>query len=241
MNAEFDPYHKWLVIPASEQPAHHYRLLGVALFEQDLDVIDAAANQRMAYLQDMASGPNVEDSQRILNEISTARRCLLNPEQKAQYDVALQQHIAARARPAQTAPETAAPANDSVPPGTAKISPLMIGAFVSITVISLVVAMAILFRGGSDDSGSGAGGNEQFGRLKVVWKIDEREGMFVMVDGKTLYDETKAPPETETFTLKLKPGKHDFRFDRDGYHTIRYSNKFIPGETIKVQLDWKSK
>ena len=57
MNAEFDPYHKWLGIPASEQPAHHYRLLGVALFEQDLDVIDAAANQRMAYLQDMASGP----------------------------------------------------------------------------------------------------------------------------------------------------------------------------------------
>ena len=91
MNAEFDPYHKWLGIPASEQPANHYRLLGVALYEQDLDVIDAAANQRMSYLQDMASGPNVEHSQRVLNEVSAARRCLLNPDQKAIYDAALRQ------------------------------------------------------------------------------------------------------------------------------------------------------
>ncbi len=29
----FDPYHKWLGIPPDEQPANHYRLLGLELFE----------------------------------------------------------------------------------------------------------------------------------------------------------------------------------------------------------------
>ena len=38
-----DRYHKWLGIPPHEQPANHYRLLGIALFESDADVIEAAA------------------------------------------------------------------------------------------------------------------------------------------------------------------------------------------------------
>ncbi len=40
----FDPYHKWLGIPKKEQPANHYRLLGITVFEPDLDVIEAAAD-----------------------------------------------------------------------------------------------------------------------------------------------------------------------------------------------------
>ena len=40
----FDPLHKWLGIPASEQPPNHYRLLGLAAYEEDRDVIDAAAD-----------------------------------------------------------------------------------------------------------------------------------------------------------------------------------------------------
>ena len=39
----FDPYHKWLGIPPEQQPASHYRLLGIAEFESDADVIDTAA------------------------------------------------------------------------------------------------------------------------------------------------------------------------------------------------------
>lgn len=43
----FDPYHKWLGIAPSERPSTHYRLLGVALFESDVDVIQNGADQRM--------------------------------------------------------------------------------------------------------------------------------------------------------------------------------------------------
>jgi hypothetical protein len=50
MSIAFDPYHKWLGIPVNEQPANHYRLLGIAKFEDDPDVIDAAADQRMAHV-----------------------------------------------------------------------------------------------------------------------------------------------------------------------------------------------
>ena len=37
--SKFDAYHKWLGIPPSERPVNHYRLLGLALFEDDVDLI----------------------------------------------------------------------------------------------------------------------------------------------------------------------------------------------------------
>ncbi len=89
MEEKFDPYYKWLAIPPRDQPPNHYRLLAVDLFEPDVDVIDAAADQRMAYLQQVAAGEHVEASQRLLNELSAARRCLVVPKDKATYDTEL--------------------------------------------------------------------------------------------------------------------------------------------------------
>ena len=57
----FDPYHKWLGIPPSEQPANHYRLLGVCDFEDDADVIDSAADRQMAHVRSFQSGPLVAE------------------------------------------------------------------------------------------------------------------------------------------------------------------------------------
>ena len=85
----FDPYHKWLGIPAKDQPPNHYRLLGIELFETDGDVIDAAANKQMAYVQGCATGPHTALSQTLLNEIAAARLCLLTPAKKADYDAKL--------------------------------------------------------------------------------------------------------------------------------------------------------
>lgn len=82
----FDPYHKWLGIPPKDQPPNHYRLLGIELFETDADVIDAAANKQMAYVQGCATGPHIALSQKLLNEIASARLCLLTPAKKADYD-----------------------------------------------------------------------------------------------------------------------------------------------------------
>lgn len=85
----FDPYYKWLGIPPDEQPPNHYRLLGLRLLESDRDVIDAAANRQMAYVQQCATGPHAAESQRLLNELSAARLCLLSAAEKQHYDVRL--------------------------------------------------------------------------------------------------------------------------------------------------------
>ena len=85
----FDPYHKWLGIPADQQPPNHYRLLGLAAFESDTDVIDTAAEQRTVFLRTFQTGPNSELATRLLNEVSAARVCLLNGKSKALYDTQL--------------------------------------------------------------------------------------------------------------------------------------------------------
>ena len=47
MSTLFDPYHKWLGIPPDQQPAHHYRLLGIGLFESDADVRNMYLNDEI--------------------------------------------------------------------------------------------------------------------------------------------------------------------------------------------------
>ena len=87
----FDPYHKWLGIPPEEQPANHYRLLGIRLFEDDPEVIDAVADQRMRHLRAYQTGEHGELSQRLLNEVAAARVCLLDNTKEAAYDAKLRQ------------------------------------------------------------------------------------------------------------------------------------------------------
>jgi hypothetical protein len=94
VSEEFNPYYRWLAIPPSEQPANHYRLLGLPLFEANADVIDSAADRQMAHVRSHATGKHAADSQRILNELSKARLCLLNAQAKANYDSQLQAQLA---------------------------------------------------------------------------------------------------------------------------------------------------
>ncbi len=86
MPVRFDPYHKWLGIPQTEQPAHHYRLLGVQPLESDPDVISNAADQRMGLLKSFANSEYSSLAEDLLNEVSRARVCLLNPAKKQAYD-----------------------------------------------------------------------------------------------------------------------------------------------------------
>lgn len=92
--AAFDPYHKWFGIPPAEQPVNHYRLLGVTLFESDPDVIDAATDQRVAYLRQCATGQHIAESQKLLNEVAAARLCLINVEKRREYDDRLRRSLA---------------------------------------------------------------------------------------------------------------------------------------------------
>lgn len=279
MSDAFDPYHKWLGIPRREQPANHYRLLGIAEFEDDADVIDSAANQRMSYLQDMATGPYVDDSQRILNEISAARLCLLNVQRKADYDNQLRQKltpaapvaasalpedafpqlnlstplgaVSARAKVAaprsKIAKQPAAPAKSKpeteTEPGTEQtapvksFSPMLISAISG--AITLVIALVMIFKGdGKPET------DEGLGTLLVVWKLDEREGAFMMIGPQVVVDgETKQLPPEEKVSFKVKPSIEpiEFTFERSGYRKIELHHKFIPGEVMELGLNWRKR
>ena len=107
----FDPYHKWLGIPPDQQPVSHYRLLGIEDFEFDADVIDAAAEQRTVFLRTFQPGTNAELAERLLNEVSEARVCLLDDKSKARYDTQLKDSQ----QPAQPVAEETVPEEAPVP------------------------------------------------------------------------------------------------------------------------------
>ncbi|MGE0606952.1 MAG: hypothetical protein AB7O62_07655 [Pirellulales bacterium] len=141
MSEKFDPYHKWLGIPKPEQPPHHYRLLGVALYESDPDVIEGAADRQMAHVQTHKSGPHSAVSQQLLNELSAAKLCLLNPKKKAAYDTQLK----AKLKPAAAALPVAAVAKPVLPEEE------------NVLAVNLVTDPAGSFVGGSSVSTIGRG------------------------------------------------------------------------------------
>ena len=118
MSTDFNPYHVWLSIPPEEQPANHYRLLGIPLFETNGDVIDSAADRQMAHLRTFQSGKHGDLTQRLLNEVAAARVCLLDAKKRAAYDQLLRAQSAPSVAPAQagTAPATGGSAIHRQPP-----------------------------------------------------------------------------------------------------------------------------
>ena len=95
MSADFDPYQSWLGIEPHEQPADYYRLLGLPRFEADTGRIARAADERMARVRSYQMGPRGSFTQKLLNEFSAARVCLLAVKSKEQYDAALARHLRA--------------------------------------------------------------------------------------------------------------------------------------------------
>ena len=92
---ELDPYRKWLGIPPEQQPPDHYTLLGIARFETDEEVIENAAVRQMAHVRTFQGGQHSALSQQLLNELSSARLCLLKDDEKQAYDQQLRNLLAA--------------------------------------------------------------------------------------------------------------------------------------------------
>ena len=86
MAEKFDPYYTWLGIPPQEQPPHFYRLLGLEAFEENREVISTAANRQLEYLRELGEGEQRKYAKKLLEFISKARDCLLDPQRKATYD-----------------------------------------------------------------------------------------------------------------------------------------------------------
>ncbi|HEV3023679.1 MAG TPA: hypothetical protein VGX76_14490, partial [Pirellulales bacterium] len=94
MSDPFDAYHKWLGIRPKDQPPHHYRLLGIDLFENDPDVIEQAADRQMTHLQTFKTSQHSGLSQKLLNEVTSAKLCLLDAKRRATYDLELKAKLA---------------------------------------------------------------------------------------------------------------------------------------------------
>jgi biopolymer transport protein ExbD len=82
----FDPYEKWLGISKGEQPANHYRLLGVSSTEATPEEIERNWEERMAVVKRRATGKRAALSQQLLNELTRAKVTLLDPVRRAEYD-----------------------------------------------------------------------------------------------------------------------------------------------------------
>ncbi|MEQ8790011.1 MAG: WD40 repeat domain-containing protein [Pirellulaceae bacterium] len=113
MSDVFDPYHEWLGIAPFEQPPHHYRLLGVRVFENDARVIDLAADRRMAQLRAAQIGRHAAQSQELLNAVAAARACLMHPQRRAEYDAELKRRFGEQ--PIHGAPAARVNAEQSIP------------------------------------------------------------------------------------------------------------------------------
>ena len=125
MSATFDPYHHWLGIPPHKQPPNHYVLLGLSLFEDDLDVIDSAFERQLAHVQRMAAGEHAADGERLAKELREAHFCLLNPAGKEPYDSGLKESLSRRTVSDRELPRDNSPAdpNPALPPTATRPAP----------------------------------------------------------------------------------------------------------------------
>lgn len=96
MSEQFDPYLKWLGIFPKDQPPNFYRLLGIDLFVDDPDVIENAAHRQMSHVRTFGIGEHSALSQKLLNEIATAKVTLLVPAKKEVYDRELRSQLSPR-------------------------------------------------------------------------------------------------------------------------------------------------
>ncbi len=81
--------HEWLAIPKDEQPADHYRLIGVRRFESDMNIVIACAEQRLRFLAQFDGTENAATAAELRQMLETARNELLIPTSKQAYDATL--------------------------------------------------------------------------------------------------------------------------------------------------------
>lgn len=94
----FDAYYVWLGITPEQRPASYYRLLDVRPFEADPMIIETGFNRRMAYLRTIKDGEHLELAEKLKDELTEARLCLMNPAKKKDYDADLRRRLELRSR-----------------------------------------------------------------------------------------------------------------------------------------------
>ena len=216
MATEFDPYRDLLDVRCKERPPSHYALLGLELFESDCAKIDEVAGERMAMLQEMANSKYVDASQKLLNEVSGARRCLLDPTKKIAYDEVL------RARQRRTLSSSSARSSNAGG-RSGKGRGGQPGLPIGVVVVVLALAGAWFLSSGRSSTS---------GNLIVEWPLDERKGAAVYVDGKQV-----SVSDFDPLYLDIPTGRHQVMFQRLGYNNIPKTIDF-GRQTVRIRLAW---
>lgn len=128
MAEALNPYRQWLGLEWEPESGNscpnHYLLLDLPPFEEDRLAIQAAADRALARVRSHRPGPHAAAWAQLLDQLSTAKFCLLDPDRKRVYDTQLRQEpVTLATEPADETPAAEiAPINqlpDLFPPGMA--------------------------------------------------------------------------------------------------------------------------
>lgn len=219
MTSGNDPYRDLLNIRSPERPPNAYALLGISEFESDRDKIEEAAGDRMELLQELANSEHMDASQKLLNEVSGARRLLLDTTKKIAYDEEL------RTRQRRAGAQTASgrgPKSHSRRGRSKSRKPPMLPVGITAGIVALLALVIFLMRGGPSASGN----------LIVDWPLSQRQGAAVLMDGKPL-----PVTESQPLSLTIPPGRHRLVFQRAGYQDIPKTLNVSKGK-VNMKLSW---
>lgn len=236
---EFDPYHTWLGIPPEEQPPSHYRLLALQPFEDKRPVIESAVARQSAYLRTLQLGPHLALVQRLLNEVSAAKVCLLIPEKKAAYDAALRQKTERGSRPqgghADASPPPIAACQSEIQNATggvvAVLPPPVVGPrrrrrvplLVAAGCIPVMIVLAVILLL-----------HTSYGTVKIELS-DPSAKVEVKIDGQAIELAGLDEP------LRIKAGEHGLEVTSGGFQTVTQSFTVNRGgiQLVRVKLEPK--
>ena len=89
MAKAFDPYRDWLGLDGPKGAINHYRLFGLKLFEADPGKIAAASEATITRVKRIQTNSHVAEQKKLLAELLSARRQLLDAESRARYNTTL--------------------------------------------------------------------------------------------------------------------------------------------------------
>lgn len=215
MGDSFDPYHKWLGILPKDQPPHHYRLLGIELFEDDLEVIERAADRQLSFLKKYQAGSQAAACAKLLNEISKARLCLLKPAAKAAYDAELRSELES-----QTDDESSEPASDE--PENPRNNFLLPAIGGGAALLALAIVVFVLARTGGKEPSKATPSADAVQVAKKAKKEKETES------AKTPSDKVQQPAP------QIDPGQLDILPLLSAKNVVRGNWKFEAGAVESV-------
>ncbi len=252
----FDPYYHWLGIPPDEQPPSHYRLLGIQPLEENREVIQNAADRQMAHLRTFQSGPHSAASQKLLNEVSTARVCLLSTEKKAAYDQQLRAPVGTRRSATPPDPATAHRAamndrqnsarsatpemqsTDSAPLVKRPLKrmsrrrrsrlPFFVASLALLSVVGASIAGYVYFVRGPKLASKHC--------LVLNWPASERDGATVEIDGHSVDLSVATTVTDQTVELPLEPGRHKYRISRPQSKLLKGQFELKPDERLTLDI-----